>query len=70
MQLITTQHQPVPSLENLKRYGQKAPPVEVPAEPKIDQNALVCSMLPQKIMAPSFLTVFDPSQIERAMSFL
>ena len=37
--LNTTQHQPVPSLENLKRFGHKAPPVEVPTEPKNDRNA-------------------------------
>jgi hypothetical protein len=43
----TTQHQPVTSLENVKSYGQKAPPVEVPKEPKNDGNALVRSMLPQ-----------------------
>ena len=34
VQLITTQRQPVTSLENLKGYEQKAPPVEVPTDLK------------------------------------
>ena len=31
-QLVCTRHQPVKSFENLKTYGQKAYPIEVPTE--------------------------------------
>ena len=47
VQLITTQQQPVTSLENLKGYGQKAAPVEVHTELKSNGKALVRSIMPK-----------------------